>query len=255
MAQSRFLKVALEAVKKAEKIILKYYPDDIRATLKPDQTPVTLVDVQAEQIIKETIKKQFPDHGFRGEELGKDNDQSDYLWIIDPIDGTKNYTRKIFTFGTELALTQNGEFIVGVSNAPILKELVYAEKNCGAYCNKQEIHVSKVDCLSEAHFSFGGIRYFAKNNLVPELLDLASKVRSTRSFGDFWAFHLLAQGKIDIVVEAEVKICDVAALKVIVEKAGGKITDIYGLPVNLETTTIVATNGKLHSEVLKFFQV
>lgn len=253
MAKSKFLEIALEAVKKAEEIILKYYSDGTSVSLKKDQTPVTLVDIEAENIIKKIIQREFPDHDFLGEEFGGGKKKAKYLWIIDPIDGTKNYIRKIPIFATQVALMRDNEIIVGVSNAPALKELLYAEKNSGAYFNNKKIIVSGIAILAEAHLSFGGLKYFGNKNLTANLMSLSNEVRSTRSFGEFWAYHLLAQGKIDIVVEADIKIWDIAALKVIIEEAGGEVTDIFGEPIGLASTSFLATNGKLHNLVLKAF--
>ena len=125
---SQFLKVALEAAKNAEEIITAYYTGDtMKVELKADETPVTLADRGAEKVIRETIKQAFPDHGFLGEEYGIEEGDSPYIWIIDPIDATKNYIRKIPIFGTQIALMKGDDLILGVSNAPLLNELLYAE--------------------------------------------------------------------------------------------------------------------------------
>ena len=125
---SQFLTVALDAAKNAEEILLSYYnADTLEVELKPDETPVTRADTEAEKAIRETIKQTFPDHGFLGEEYGIEKGDSPYIWIIDPIDATKNYVRKIPIFGTQIALMKDKQLILGVSNAPLLNELLYAE--------------------------------------------------------------------------------------------------------------------------------
>ncbi|MCK5235224.1 MAG: inositol-phosphate phosphatase, partial [Candidatus Aenigmarchaeota archaeon] len=177
MEKSEFLKTGLEAAKKAEEIILKYYSDEIRAELKEDMSPVTVADREAEKAIIEIIRLKFPDHSILGEESGSSDSASEYLWIIDPIDGTKNYMRKIPLFATQIALMKGGEVIVGVSNAPALKELLYAEKGKGAYCNDRQIHVSKIDMLNKSYMSFGGLRHFEKKNLVDNLLVLVNSTQ------------------------------------------------------------------------------
>ena len=250
MEKSEFLKTGLEAAKKAEEIILKYYSDEIRAELKEDMSPVTVADREAEKAIIEIIRLKFPDHSILGEESGSSDSASEYLWIIDPIDGTKNYMRKIPLFATQIALMKDGEVIVGVSNAPALKELLYAEKGKGAYCNDRQIHVSKIDMLNKSYMSFGGLRHFEKKNLVDNLLVLVNSTQGHRGIGDFWSYHLLAQGKIEIMIEADTKIWDIAALSIIVREAGGKVTDIKGGTVGKETTSIIATNEIVHDEVL-----
>lgn len=247
-----YLKVATTAVKKAEEIILKYYSDKIRYSLKEDQSPVTIADIESEKIIIGTIKKSFPTHGFLGEESGSSNINSDYLWIIDPIDGTKNYLRKIPNFATLIALMKNGELILGISNVPAFNELLYAQKGKGAYLNDNKISVSKKDTLKDAYLSFGGITQFEESGQTKNFLNLAGSVQESRGFGDAWSYHLLAQGKIEIMIEASTKIWDIAAHTVIIEEAGGKVTDLKGNPIDLNSVSIIATNNLLHSTVLKY---
>lgn len=253
MAKSKFLSTAIQAAKNAEDIILKYYSNRLTWDRKKDKSPVTIADTEAENIIIQTIREEFPDHSFFGEESGDDNTISEYQWIIDPIDGTKNYTHKIPLFATQIALLKNDEIVLGVSNAPALKELVYAEKGAGAYFHKSKTRVSDVNQLSEAYMCFGGIEYFRDTGKLDNLLELVDTTYGHRGIGDFWCYHLLAEGKIDIMIEARTKIWDIAAMKIIVEEAGGKITDICGKHVNKDTTSIIATNGKLHEAVVKFF--
>ncbi|QQG43913.1 MAG: inositol-phosphate phosphatase [Candidatus Roizmanbacteria bacterium] len=253
MENDEFLKVALNAAKKAEEIILHYYQKGTQVGYKTDSTPVTLADTESEKVIIETIRKVFPDHGFLGEETGVSNKESEYVWIIDPIDGTKNYIRKLPFFGTQIALVKNNEFIVGVSNAPALRELMYAQKGKGAYLNKRKVNVSSISNIENAYLSYGNIKYFNERGNLSQLTKLASKVKACRCYGEFWPFHFLASGKIDVVVEAYTKICDVAAVACIIHEAGGKVTDIEGKPFTIESQSIIATNGLLHQEVLSYF--
>ncbi|MBD3312445.1 inositol-phosphate phosphatase [archaeon] len=254
MEQSKFMQVALEVAKKAEKVIMNYYSDSIRAELKSDQSPVTIADTEAERIIKEIISKAFPEHGFVGEEFGKEKENAEYKWIIDPIDGTKNYVRKIPLFATEIALMKGDELILGVSNAPAMKELLYAEKGKGAYFNGKRINVSKNNSLNKSYLSFGGLNLFEKHGMTRQLVGIVNKFVGRRGFGDFWSYHLLAKGSIDCMVEPDTKIWDIAAVKVIVEEAGGRVTDIKGGPVTLNTTSIIATNGLIHDKVAEYFK-
>jgi len=254
MGKSKFLLVAIEAAKKAEEVIMKYYSDDLTWRKKADQSPVTIADTEAERIIIETIKNSFPNHAFLGEESGNDNVTSKYQWIIDPIDGTKNYTRKIPLFATQIALLEDGEIILGVSTAPTMNELIFAEKGKGAFFQEKNIHVSNIQNLSDSYCCFGGIKYFKRRGYLDSLLKLSENTSGHRGIGDFWCYHLLAQGKIDIMIEAETKIWDFAALKIIIEEAGGKITDIKGNKITNATTSIIATNKNLHDSVLEIFQ-
>ncbi|VVB74217.1 Fructose-1,6-bisphosphatase/inositol-1-monophosphatase [Candidatus Tiddalikarchaeum anstoanum] len=148
---------------------------------------------------------------------------------------------------------KNNEIILGISNAPALKELIYAEKGKGAYFKGKKINVSKISELKDSYLSFGGINLFERKNIINQLLNLARNCMGRRGFGDFWSYHLLARGIIDIMIEAETKIWDIAAVKLIVEESGGKVTEIKGKLVDMNTTSIIATNKLLHEEVLKFF--
>ena len=163
---SQFLTVALEAAKNAEEVITSYYTGEIEVELKDDETPVTHADRGAEKVIRETINQAFPDHGFLGEEYGTQEGTSPYLWIIDPIDATKNYIRKIPIFGTQIALMKGDELILGVSNAPLLNELLYAEAGGGAFLNDEPIHVSDVAQAAEAMICHGGLNWFVEKGDV-----------------------------------------------------------------------------------------
>lgn len=250
--KSKFLNTAIEAAKKAEEIILRYYQEDIEVDIKDDLSPVTKADIESEKEIIKIIRAQFPSHGFLGEESTQDIKKKEYLWIIDPIDGTKNYIRKIPLFATQIALMKDKELILGLSNAPALKELVYAEKGRGAYCNGHKIQVSTIKELNKSYVLFGGVKYFKQHNMLENLLSLIGDTQAHRGIGDFWSYHLLAQGKVDVMIEAQTKIWDIAAVKVIVEEAGGKVTDIKGNQVNLDTTSLLATNKRLHQTVLEY---
>lgn len=252
--KSDFFNVAMQAAKNAEHVIMQYYVDGVTWKRKLDLSPVTVADTEAERVIVDTIKRVFPDHAFIGEESGSDQVPSRYQWIIDPIDGTKNFMRKVPLFGTQIALMEDSNVIVGVSNAPAMNEMLVAEKGRGAYIGDTRIHVSDVQTLSDAYASFGGMSYFNKQNLLAPLLKLHDVTSGHRGIGDCWSYHLLAQGKIDIMVEAYIKIWDVAALKIIVEEAGGRVTDIRGEELTKDSTTIIATNGHLHDEVVEMFR-
>ena len=253
---SEFLSTALDAVRAAEDVILKYLETGVRAELKADQSPVTEADREAEEIIKATIRKKFPDHTFFGEESEKANlsNHQGYTWIIDPIDGTKSYLRKNPLFSTLLALMHDGEFVLGVSNAPLMKELLYAEKGEGCYLNGERVSVSKIDAIPDAYLSYGSLKLFERHQAVAPLVSLASSVKWGRGIGDFWSYHLLAQGKLDIMVEPDTKLWDVAAFTVIISEAGGTMTQLDGQPVNGATTTALATNGPLHNSIVQHFE-
>lgn len=250
---SQFLEVALEAAKNAEEVITAYYTGDIEVELKEDETPVTIADRGAEKVIRETIKQAFPDHGFLGEEFGIEEGNSPYVWIIDPIDATKNYIRKIPIFGTQIALMKDEELILGVSNAPLLNECLYAEAGNGAFLNGKPIQVSDVAHPKDAMVCHGGLRWFIEKETFPGAYNLIKDAARTRGFGDFYMYHLAASARADAVIEAAISVWDIAAATVIVREAGGKVTDIQGQPITKDTASLVATNGILHDTVLDYF--
>ena len=252
---SQFLTVALEAAKNAEEIITAHYPGDaMKVEMKADETPVTLADRGAEKAIRETIKRAFPDHGFLGEEYGIEEGDSPYVWIIDPIDATKNYIRKIPIFGTQIALMKGEELILGVSNAPLLNELLYAEIGQGAFLNGEPITVSSVTHPEDAMVCHGGLKWFVEKGTFPGIYNFINGTARSRGFGDFYMYHLVASARADAVVEAAISIWDIAAATVIVREAGGKVTDIQGQPITKETASLIATNGILHNTVLDYFK-
>jgi histidinol-phosphatase len=222
-------------------------------TAKKDLTPVTELDRQVEQNIRAVISKKYPGHQILGEEFGEDTDKtSPFLWIIDPIDGTKAFIRGLPNFATQIAVMHEGKIIAAVSNAPALNETLAAYKNGGAFLNNKKIQVSRINSVKESYICHGNVKYFNRLNKLPQLLDLFENAWCVRGLGDFLGYHLLARGSVDAMLEAAVKIWDVAALSLIVEEAGGKVTDIHGKPVSLDTTTIAATNGRIHDDVLAF---
>lgn len=253
--KSPYLEVALGAVKSAEEVITKYMDQGVRAELKEDQSPVTVADREAEEIIKRVVGAKFPSHTFYGEEGEKVDlhNHRGFTWIIDPIDGTKSYLRGNPLFSTLVALLHDGEFVLGLSNAPLMRETVWAEKGHGCYLNGNQVHVSGVEAVPDAYMSYGSLKLFAKRGQLEPLEKLAESVRWARGIGDFWSYHLLAQGKLDVMVEADTKLWDIAAFKVIVEEAGGRFTQLDGGGVGEATYSALATNGRLHDEVLQSF--
>jgi histidinol-phosphatase len=250
MSHSLLLQTAIQAAQAGEAIIKQYYRSNLNIQIKADQTPVTQADVETEHAIKTILQTAFPEHGFYGEETGSNRPDAEYVWLVDPIDGTKSFVRGYPFFSTQIALLKGDEFVLGVSNAPLWGELAYAEIGGGAFLNEQPLHVSSVQELADATLSFGNIKTLAGQRYWTALGKLIQQFNRTRGYGDFYHYHLLAAGKIELVIESDIHILDVAALGVIVREAGGRITDLEGRPLGLTTTGIVASNGCLHDSVL-----
>jgi histidinol-phosphatase len=249
---SPFLTTALDAARAAAVVIRRYYQQNLAVTVKADKSPVTQADVETEQVIRKIIAERFPDHGFYGEETGSSGIDNEYLWLVDPIDGTKAFVREYPMFSTQIALMHKGKLIMGVSSAPqygVNGEIAYGEVGKGAWLNDKPIKVSEIDSIEGAAISGGNLKTLALSDQWSKYGALVARAHRIRGYGDFLHYHLLAAGKIDVVIESDVNILDIAALAVIVEAAGGKFTQLDGAPINLQTTTVLATNGKLHTAV------
>jgi len=250
MTHSPFLATALEAARAAADVIRRYYQSNLAVTVKADKTPVTEADVEAEQVIRAILTERFPGHGFYGEETGRSALDAEYVWLVDPIDGTKSFVREYPMFSTQIALMHRGRFTVGVSSAPAYGEVAYGELGVGAWLDGRPIRVSSMDTIETAALSTGNLKTLATGPQWPAFGRLVGRLNRIRGYGDFLHYHLLASGKIDAVVESDVAILDIAACSVIVEAAGGRFTDLEGQPLTLASTSVLASNGRLHDDVL-----
>ncbi len=250
MANSQFLQAALDGAAAAAAVIRRLYQLNLEVRTKADKSPVTVADVEAEEAIRTILEQRFPDHGFYGEETGSAGSDREYVWLVDPIDGTKAFVREYPMFSTQIALMQRGELVLGVSSAPVYGELAWAERGQGAWLDGRRLGVSAISSLDQAALSAGNLRSLAGGPRWADYGRLVTRVNRIRGYGDFLHYHLLAGGKIDAVVESDVNILDIAALVVIVREAGGCFTALNGAPVGLETTTVLASNGHLHEALL-----
>ncbi len=240
------LAAALEAARAADAVIRPLFRNNLRVEIKADRSPVTEADRQAEAAILAVLARHFPDYGFYGEETGQHAISADYVWLVDPLDGTKSFVRDTPFFSTQIALMHRGRLILGVSSACAYGELAWAEEGGGAWLDGQPIQVSGTAQLADAILSTGNLKTLAGAPQWANLGQLVRGVNRLRGYGDFVHYHLLARGALDVVVESDVNILDIAALSVIVREAGGRFTDLSGGPVGLETTTVLASNGLLH---------
>jgi histidinol-phosphatase len=246
---SKELQAARDAAEAAAVVIRSLYQKNLQITTKADATPVTEADVRAEEAIRAVLTERFPSYGFYGEETGQHALDAESVWLVDPIDGTKSFVRETPFFSTQIALMRAGRFVLGVSSAPAYGEIAWAEEGGGAFMNERAIRVSRVSDLAGSILSTGNLKTLARSPAWTRVGGLIGRVSRVRGYGDFVHYHLLARGALDIVIESDVHILDVAALTVIVREAGGTFTDLRGGPVGLNTTTVLATNGALHEEV------
>lgn len=226
---------------------------DLQVTSKPDLTPVTDADMAVEDAIRESLKRARPRDAVRGEER-EDSGWGPRRWVIDPIDGTKNFVRGVPVWATLIALMDGDEVVVGVVSAPALGRRWWAAKDDGAFAgrsllNASPIAVSDVSELSDASLSFSSISGWISSGHGQAFVDLMRECWRTRAYGDFWSYMLVAEGAVDIATEPDLNLHDMAALDVIVREAGGRFTSISGAPGPVGPGAL-ATNGKLHDTVL-----
>lgn len=241
--------IAIEAVQKAGTHALSYFNKQLKIEYKKDSSPVTRADRETEQIIRKIISKAYPNHGFIGEEFGKTNPNAQYVWVIDPVDGTRGFTRGIPFWSTLLALLKDGKPIIGISYSPATDEFFLARHNKGTFLNGKRIKVSKVSKIKDAFIAHGTISHFEKDKKVKGILDIAHVAYGRYGYGWELGFRLFLKGHVDAVLDTG-GIYDFAAPSILAEEAGGKFTDFSG-KYNLSSGSAILSNGLLHSQVIK----
>jgi histidinol-phosphatase len=248
------LALALELADAADVVTQdRFLALDLRVQTKPDTTPVSDADLAVEALLRDELAKLRPGDAVLGEEQGLLGASSARRWILDPIDGTKNYVRGVPVWATLLALEVDGEITVGVVSAPALGRRWWASRGGGAYANGRRIEVSKVTSLDDASLAYSSLSGWEDQRRLDGFLDLTRAVWRDRAFGDFWSHCMVAEGAVDISAEPEVSLWDIAPLKVLVEEAGGTFTDLAGDP-SPSRGSIVCTNGPLHAQVLEMLE-
>lgn len=263
------LEFAINIAKEAGDLTISEYQKGIAISKKGPRDLVTNVDKATEKFIINAIKKEFPDHGILAEESAQSLNNAaskEYIWIIDPIDGTTNFAHGIPNYAVSIAIFQttakesssnyeymSGEIIAGVVHAPLLQETFYAGKDKGAFLNGQQIHVSSAKKIKESVIATG-FPYEGKEDCLPHFNKIIKKARGIRRFG---AASLdlcnVAAGRFDAYWEFSIKPWDIAAGALIVQEAGGQLTDTNGAPLDLFGEDILATNKKLHKEIVTLF--
>lgn len=231
----------------------RFRAEDLRVETKDDATPVTDADQATEEAMRRTLERSRPRDGIVGEETGSSG-WAHRRWVIDPIDGTKNYMRGVPVWATLIGLMEGNQVVAGVVSAPALGRRWWAAKGTGAWTGKSlssatRCSVSNVRRLAEASLSYSSLHGWEEIGKLDAFLGLMRACWRTRAYGDFWSYMLLADGAVDLVAEPELALHDMAALVVIVEEAGGAFTDLNGKPGPLGGNA-VATNGLLHDDVL-----
>ncbi len=242
--------LAVESAQQAGRLALGYFDHGIAVEWKQDSSPVTIADREAEALLRKRLLGAFPQDGFLGEESGNTPGLSGFRWIIDPVDGTRNFVRGIPIWATLVGLEYKGEQIAGAVAAPALDLSYRALRGDGAYRGDRRIRVSEVASLAEALIFYSSLSWFIKAGCQDAFLNLALGTQRQRGFGDFYGYVLVAQGSGELMVEHGSHPWDIAAIKIIVEEAGGRLTDWDG-NVGIERPDVVVSNGKLHEPALR----
>ncbi|MDR3625668.1 MAG: histidinol-phosphatase [Ignavibacteriaceae bacterium] len=230
-------------------VISSYFRTPISIDSKADSSPVTIADKKAEELMREEIMAEFPEHGILGEEFGELNPDAEYKWILDPIDGTKSFICGTVTFGTLIALLKNGEPVLGVINQPVLDEFLIGDN---ITCELNDIKTSVRNCekLSDAVLLTTDHKNIKKYQDINKFNTLVDKVKLYRNWGDCYGYYLLATGYADIMIDPIMSIWDYMALIPVIKGAGGIITDYKG-GNPLKSDSIIAAVPGIHKEVVK----
>lgn len=246
--QSEFKEFINHLANISGKIIRNYFRTDINIDNKADDSPVTIADRKAEEVMREEIMKNFPDHGIIGEEFGNYNESAEFKWTLDPIDGTKSFICGALSFGTLIALLKNGKPVLGAINQPVLNELLIGDNNSaeinGIKTKLRECNnISKSVLLTTDHLNIG--KYQNQNSFE----ELIKKVKLYRNWGDCYGYYLVTTGFADIMIDPIMSVWDSLPLIPIIKGAGGTITDYQGNdPV--KGSSIIAASAGIHNEVI-----
>lgn len=256
MNNQKYLKVAVKAAKDAGKIFRRYFgkPKEVKMKGGDPRNLVTEIDYQIERIINTKIKKTFPDHCVMGEEFGWQDNKSKgiYRWYVDPIDGTSNYVQGLKLTCISIALWDGAGPLVAVVFDPVGGEMYTAVRGKGAYLNGKRIHVSKISKVSEG---FGCIGWVERENGVKLFKKIIMRCRKVRGLAtSALQTSMVGIGILDFYVTRDLHVWDFAAAALIVREAGGRVTDFAGKPINAKSHSIIASNGKIHKELLKIIR-
>jgi histidinol-phosphatase len=248
-----WLAFALEACDVADGIARRHFRRDLDIERKPDRSFVTVADQGIEREIRSRILARWPHHGLVGEEYGTEAGHAATRWYIDPIDGTHNFIRGVPLFGTLLAVEHEGEIQVGVISAPAMRERWHAYRGGGAWNvgadGERRIRVSRVGAIDDAQLLYGSGRDNMASGLMPGFDALIASCWRERGFGDFWGYALVAEGAAEAMLETGMNAWDLAAPQVLIEEAGGRVTDVNG-DRRIDAPSFIGSNGHLHGEIL-----
>jgi histidinol-phosphatase len=240
----------MELADSADRISMQHFRRDLQIERKPDRTYVTQADIAIETELRERIAHAYPDHGILAEELGEESAHSESRWIIDPIDATHSYMRGITAFATLIALERAGVMELGVMSAPAMQSRWHASRGGGAWSGHRRIHVSRIRELKDAQIFYASRTAFVAVQKERGFDAVIQETWRDRGFGDFWGYALVAEGAGEAMIEPELYPWDLAAPLILLDEAGGRLTDFNGKPTYAGGNA-VASNGLLHDAILE----
>jgi len=243
------LQTAIEAAKAGGELALRYFNKQPKVLYKPDKTPVTRADKEAEQLIRKVVSEKFPDHGFIGEEFGTTNPKARYQWVIDPIDGTKSFIRGIKGWGTLVAVLENDKPIIGIYFSPASDEIFTCQKSSGTFLNGKRTYVSKVKDIKKSFIIHSSLNHFEKIGKIKNLVKLTEAAQGKHGASNCDGINMVLKGQADLYLAGRGYIWDFAAPAILTEEAGGKCSDFNGNK-KLNSGTLLLSNGILHKKVL-----
>jgi histidinol-phosphatase len=247
------LEFAVEVAWRAGRITLAHYQTGIAAETKPDDSPVTMADRDAERIVRDLIRTRFPADGIVGEEMASEREGADRRWIIDPIDGTRSFVRGVPLYGVLIALEEEGDPVLGVAHFPALNETVYAARSLGCWWNGRRALVSETTKLADALVVTSDAEHPARAGRSESWQRLRAGFGLCRTWGDCYGYVLVATGRADVMLDPVMNVWDCAALLPVLEEAGGTFTDWQGRRT-IHSGNALATNGALFCEVMQIIK-
>ena len=245
---------ALSWLKPATREILNWFQKEITVQQKADQSPVTIADQKAEEILRERIQKQFPDHGIIGEEFGNQDTNREWVWTVDPIDGTRSFIQGIPLFATLLSLLHKGEPVVGIICLPALGKTAWAVKGQGAFCGEQRLQVSTHSRIQDSFLATADRYCFREKKYLRLWNHVHSQARITRTYPDAFGHLMAIQGSVDIMIDPWAYVWDFAPCKILAQEADGTFANFTGNQNSIHEGTALVGNNRLVKELRKYIR-
>ncbi|KMP11004.1 hypothetical protein UZ36_05855 [Candidatus Nitromaritima sp. SCGC AAA799-C22] len=245
---------ALSYLKTSNKEVMKWFRTEITVETKADDSPVTLADRKAEEMLRKNISKTFPDHGIIGEEFGEVNAKSEWVWTIDPIDGTRSFIRGLPLFASLIALLHKGEPVMGIISLPALGETAWAVKGHGAHCGNQSLRVSSHGRLKGAVVGAADLYCFKEKKCMRLFHRLNRESEFVRTYPDAFGHLMAIRGAVDVMVDPWAYIWDFAPCKILVQEAGGEFANFTGNRAGIDTGNAITGNPKLVKAIRKMIR-